>query len=181
MEVRAVPDLIRETAKEIDAELIVMGKKGVNAQWTGPLLGSTTESVVRRIRRPVLLAQEVYAPIKRALVAYDGELVSIRALRFTADLCYHCKWDMSVISVHDSERQRQKLLQQAVEMAELHQLKINTIGRSGDVTEQIIDAVSEHPDTLIAIGAYSSRLRRLILGNVPEEQGKVRIVQWIRL
>lgn len=169
VDVSAIPDLIRKTARGVDAELIIMGKKGVNAQWTGPLLGSTAESVVRRVGRPVLLAQEVYAPIKKVLVAYDGELVSIRALRFTADLCQRCKWDMSVISVHDSEGQRQKLLQQALEMAELHQLKITTIGKSGDVTEQIIEAVSEHTDTLIAIGAYSSRLRRLILGNIPEE------------
>ena len=169
VETSAIPDLIRKTAREVDAELIVMGKKGVNAQWTGPLLGSTAESIVRRVRRPVLLAQETYSPVERAYVAYDGETVSIRALRFVADLCEHCKWQMSVISVHDSEVQRQKLLRQAMEMAELHQLKITAIGRSGDATEQILDAVSGEPNALTAIGAYSSRLRRLILGSVSEE------------
>jgi nucleotide-binding universal stress UspA family protein len=169
VDVSAIPDLIRKTAREIEADLIIMGKKGVNAQWTGPLLGSTAESMVRRAGRPVLLAQESYAPIERVLVAYDGELVSVRALRFAAEICERCKWGMSVISVHDSEQRRDRLLREAEEMAELHQLKITTIGRDGDVTEQIIDAASEHPNTLIAIGAYSSRLRRLILGSVSEE------------
>jgi len=169
IDMSAIPDLVRKTATKVDAELIVMGKKGVNAQWTGPLLGSTAESLVRRVKRPVLLAQEKYTPIKKVCVAYDGEIVSIRALRFVADLCERCKWEMSVISVHDSEERRRKLLREAEEMAELHQLKIITIGRSGDATEQIIDAVSGDPNILVAIGAYSSRLRRLILGSVPEE------------
>jgi nucleotide-binding universal stress UspA family protein len=165
----AIPDLIRKTAREVDAELIVMGKKGVSAQWTGPLLGSTTEAMVRRSRRPVLLAQGSYEPIKKAYVAYDGELVSIRALRFTADICEHCKWEMCVISVHDSEQPRNRLLREAEEMAELHKLKITTIGKSGDVTEQILAAASEDPNALIAVGAYSSSLKRLILGSVSEE------------
>ena len=169
VDMSAVPDLVRQTAREVDAELIVMGKKGINAQWIGPMLGSTAESIVRRARRPVLLAQEMYAPIERVLVAYDGELVSVRALRFTADLCERCKWEMAIISVHNSAERREKLLREAAEMAELHQLKIAAIGKSGDVTEQILGAASESPNTLIAVGAYSSRLKRLILGSVSEE------------
>jgi hypothetical protein len=42
MEVSAIPDLVRETAAKVNAELIVMGKKGINAQWICPLLGFTT-------------------------------------------------------------------------------------------------------------------------------------------
>ena len=164
-----VSDVIRNVASQVKAELIVLGKRGINAQWSGPLLGSIAETVVRQARRPVLLAQESYAPIEAAYVAYDGELVSIRALRFVADLCARYRWKMSVISVHDSEDRREKLLRQAVEMAELHGLKLTAIGRSGDATEQILDVTSEDTGALIALGAYSSRLRRLILGDIPEQ------------
>jgi nucleotide-binding universal stress UspA family protein len=164
-----VSDSIRDVASQVKAELIVMGKKGINAQWSGPLLGSIAETIARQAKRPVLLTQESYARVERAYVAYDGELVSIRALRFVADLCARYQWKMSVISVHDSEGHREKLLHQAVEMAELHGLKIATIGRSGNATEQILDVTSEDPSALITMGAYSSRLRRLILGDVPEQ------------
>jgi|GEM_PF-920017 len=164
-----VSDVIRDVASQVKAELIVMGKRGINAQWSGPLLGSIAETAVRQAKRPVLLAQESYTPIEAAYVAYDGELVSIRALRFVADLCARYRWKMSVVSVHDSEERRKKLLGQAVEMAELHGLKITTIGRSGDAAEQILDATSEDTGALIALGAYSSRLRRLILGDIPEQ------------
>jgi nucleotide-binding universal stress UspA family protein len=164
-----VPDVIGNAASQVKSELIVMGKRGINAPWSGPLLGSIAETAIRQARRPVLLAQESYVPIETAYVAYDGELVSIRALRFVADLCALYRWKMSVISVHDSEEHRKKLLQQAVEMAELHGLKITTIGRSGDATEQILDVTSEDTVALIALGAYSSRLRRLILGDIPEQ------------
>jgi len=165
----AVSDSIRDIASQVNAELTVMGKKGTSAQWTGPLLGSIAESVTRQARRPVFLAQEEYVPIKAVYVAYDGGLVSIRAVRFTADLCARCRWDMRVISVHSSKERTRKLLREAVEMAELYRLKIATIGRSGDVTGQIINAASEEPNALIVLGAYSKRLRRLMLGGVPEQ------------
>ncbi len=164
-----VSRVIRNTAAEFSAELIIMGKKGVNAQWSGPLFGSVAETVVHQAKRPVLLTQENYSPIEAVYVAYDGELVSIRALRFAAECCARCKWRMYVISVHRSEERQKELLKQAVEMAELHGLKITTVGRSGDTTEEILKAVSEDPNALIVLGAYSSRLRRLILGGVPEQ------------
>ena len=145
-----------------------MGKKGINAQWSGPLLGTTAESVVRQAKRPVLLAQEVYSPIETVYIAYDGGFVSIRALRFAAELCARCQWQMKVISINRSKERRDKLLNEAVEMVKLHGLKITTIGKSGDVMKQILDITSEEPNALIILGAYSSRLRGLILGNVPE-------------
>lgn len=163
-----VPGSIIRTASEVEAELIVMGKKGVNSQWTGPLLGSTAESVVRQAKRPVLLTSEEYTPIETVYVAYDGAFVSIRALRFAADLSSNCQWKMQVISIHRLEEQREKLLREAVEMAELHGLEITTIGRDGDVMEQILDITSGDKNALIVLGAYSSRLLGFILGNVPE-------------
>jgi nucleotide-binding universal stress UspA family protein len=101
-------------------------------------------------------------------VAYDGAFVSIRALRFAAELCARYKWNMSVITVHRSKERREKLLREAVKMGQLHELNITTIGKGGDVMKQILDITSEEPNALIVLGAYSSRLRGLILGNVPE-------------
>jgi nucleotide-binding universal stress UspA family protein len=165
----AVSNLIYHTVLQARAELVAMGKKGVNAPWSAPLLGSVTESVVHQARRPVLLAQEVYAPIETVYVAYDGEVVSIRALRFAAELCAKNRWKMCVISVHSSKERLEKLFHEAVKMAELHGQKITTIGRSGNVMRQILNVTSEDPNALIVLGAYSSRLRKLILGNVPEQ------------
>ncbi|MBM3237643.1 universal stress protein [Candidatus Poribacteria bacterium] len=165
----AVSNLICHTALQAQAELVAMGKKGVNAPWSEQLLGSIAESLVHQAKRPVLLAQEVYAPIEMVYVAYDGKLVSIRALRFAAELCARNRWKMCVISVHSSEERIAKLFREAVEMANIHGLKITTIGRSGDVVKQILSVTSEDRNALIVLGAYSSRLRRLILGNVPEQ------------
>ena len=165
----AIFQSIRRATSQVDAELIAMGKKGVNARWSGALLGSVAESVVRQAKRPVLLAQEEYIPIETVYVAYDGKLVSIRALRFAAELCARCKWKMNVISIHRSEERRKKLLREAAEMAEIHRVKITKTGRGGDATKQILDITSEDPSALIVLGAYSRRLRGLILGGVAEQ------------
>jgi len=155
-------------ATEIKAELIAIGKRGVNADWSGPLLGSTAESLIRQSKLSVLLAQENHVPINSVYVAYDGAIVSIKALRFSAALCVKCKWKMNVITVHRSLARREKLLNQAEETAEQDGIKIKKIGRDGDVLEQIIKVTSGDPNALIVIGAYSRRLRELILGSVAE-------------
>jgi nucleotide-binding universal stress UspA family protein len=159
---------IYHTVSGIKAELIAIGKRGINAEWLGPLLGSTAESIVRQSKISVLLAQENFAPIDSVYVAYDGAIVSIKALRFTAELCAKCKWKMNVITVHRSPAQREKLLKQAEETVELYRIKINKIGKSGDVIERILESASEEPNALIVIGAYSRRLREFILGSVAE-------------
>jgi len=46
--------LVAETAREVSADLTVIGKRGRNPM-ADLLLGSTTESVARRARRPVLM------------------------------------------------------------------------------------------------------------------------------
>ena len=155
-------------ATDTRAELIAIGKHGINANWSGPLLGSTAESLIRQSKLSVLLAQENYVPISSVYVAYDGAIVSIKALRFTAELCAKCKWKMNVITIHRSHARREKLLKQAEETAELDDIKINKIGKDGDVLKQILKVTSQEPNALIVIGAYSRRLRELILGSVAE-------------
>lgn len=164
-----VPGAICRVAAEVEAELIVMGKRGENGAWNTPLLGSTAESVVRLARRPVLLAQEHYAPVDQVAVAYDGALISIRCLRFAADMCQTCRWPLSVISVHRSPRTREKRLREAARTAELHGLKITPIECAGnDVVQEIIDGTAEGPQALLALGARSRRLLGLTLGNTAE-------------
>jgi nucleotide-binding universal stress UspA family protein len=163
-----VANSICNIAIDTRAELIAIGKHGINADWSGPLLGSTAESLIRQSKLSVLLAQENYVPISSVYVAYDGAIVSIKALRFTAELCAKCNWKMNVITIHRSYARREKLLKQAEETAELNNIKINKIGKDGDVLKQILKVTSQEPNALIVIGAYSRRLRELILGSVAE-------------
>jgi nucleotide-binding universal stress UspA family protein len=163
-----IPGVICGTAKDVKAQLIFLGKRGMNAKWSGPLLGSTAESVVRLARRPVLLAQKTYVPIETAYVAYDGGLISVRALRFTAELCARCEWKMCVICVHRSPKRRQKLLKEAEHMADLHSIKIDSIEKSGEPVQQILDATAADVNALIVLGARSSQLLGLTLGSVSE-------------
>jgi nucleotide-binding universal stress UspA family protein len=159
---------ICKTVLAVKAGLIAIGKRGVNASWSGPLLGSTAESLLRQSKRSILLAQEAYSLIDKVYVAYDGAVVSIKALRFAAELCSKCKWKLYVITVKNSQAQCEKLLNQAEETAELYHMEIGKIGKSGDVVKNILEATSEDKSALIVIGAYSRRLRELILGSVPE-------------
>ena len=65
------------------ADLVVVGHRGVNEQFSTGLLGGTTESVTRKCPRPVLVAPMDFKPISRPLLAYDGSERAAAAMHQT--------------------------------------------------------------------------------------------------
>ena len=71
------------------ADLVVVGHRGVNEQFSTGLLGSTTESVARKSPKPVLVCPMRFAPITRPLLAYDGSArASAASRRFGSSKVY---------------------------------------------------------------------------------------------
>jgi nucleotide-binding universal stress UspA family protein len=76
----SVARMIAATADRIDARLIVLGHDGA-IDWGMILAGSTSERLVRRTGRPVLIARNtVDHPYRTALVAVDASAMARRAL-----------------------------------------------------------------------------------------------------
>jgi nucleotide-binding universal stress UspA family protein len=74
-------DEIPAAAEELDADLLAMGARGAHFVRE-LLLGSTTERVLRRTRRPVLaVKQPPHEPYRRVLVPVDFSEYSVPALR----------------------------------------------------------------------------------------------------
>jgi nucleotide-binding universal stress UspA family protein len=77
--------VIPEQADEWDADLIVMGSRGLGAV-TGFMLGSVSTAVVHAARCPVLIVKGGIRPLRRVLVAVDGSADARTAARFVARL-----------------------------------------------------------------------------------------------
>ena len=54
------------------ADLVAIGHRGINEQFSTGLLGSTTESVTRKSPKPVFVSPMRFVEPKRPLLAYDG-------------------------------------------------------------------------------------------------------------
>jgi len=87
---------INSHAQEIQADLILMGAKGLRATL-GIFLGGVAQQVVEYSSCPVLVVRTPYRGLKRILVAIDGSIYSHKAMDYMAPLCekdarQRCSW-----------------------------------------------------------------------------------------
>ncbi len=129
-----------ESLEELEksASLIVIGKRGENADFAKGHIGSNLERVVRSAHIPVLVAARAFRPIRRCLIAFDGGESSLKAVQHAASdpLLSGLECHLLAIGKPDGE---------LVEPAE-------------EVRQREID--------LLVMGAYGhSRVRQFILGS----------------
>jgi len=160
--VRAVLDLER------DADLVVLGQHGEHAQWSGDMLGSSVERVVRASVRPSLVTPDEFREIKGLLVAYDGSQESAKALQAGIELARGLDAEMRIVTVcrtHDEERGR-GVLQQAHQQAVDAQLIAHAQLLHGDPETEILNERLKTGADLIVMGAYGhTRIREFVLGS----------------
>ncbi len=150
-----------------DASLLILGKRGQRA-YRGSLLGSNTELIVRRTRRPVLLTPGEFRPMARVLLAYAGKDGGMPAVQAAAGMARLLKLPLTVITVgynlahlRDAHDQADTLLRGQVR-------DISFTSTGGDPVRVLVDQAVA--DTLLVMGAYGhSRLYHVTLGSVTEQ------------
>ena len=74
-------DLVEElSAAEVDADLVIIGKRGEAADFAKQHLGSNLERVVRSCKKPILVASREFRPVKRFMIAFDGGASAMKAV-----------------------------------------------------------------------------------------------------
>ena len=63
------------------ADLVVIGHRGVNEEFSTGLLGSTAETITRKCPRPIFVSTKKFAPIEKPLLAYDASQRASSAMR----------------------------------------------------------------------------------------------------
>jgi len=158
-----IPNIIAEEAKKVD--LIVMAQRGEHAQWSSGLLGSTTESVVRKSPRPVLVTSKAFHPIKTVLHACDGSSESNKALKQACELVYSMKLKLHVIIVANNEEKGRKILTETEEFVAPYHLDARIEWIKGESAEEILKYAENNNVNLIVMGTFGhSRIHELILG-----------------
>ncbi len=152
------------------ADLVVMGQYGDNRTFTGGLLGSTAEQIVRRATRPVMVCPPSYAPISKPLIAYDGSEPANSALHLAADFATQLGTGLTVLIVVDGEQMTQGQAQ------DVRTCALDYLAHAGlDVEVKVVEGYAEKylvqlgesgDCDLIVMGAFGrSRIRELIVGS----------------
>ncbi|MBX7256556.1 MAG: universal stress protein [Candidatus Hydrogenedentes bacterium] len=157
-----VPRTILEKSELTD--LIILGRSGEHSEWLEGLLGSTTQAVVRRSTRPVLVTGVAIPGRGKFLVAYDGSAHSKKALQVAVQMSSSWGAPLEVLSVGGAKASA--LLDEARAYLAPHDVAVNYVVREGDPSEVIVEHAAECRADLLVMGAYGhTKVRELVVGS----------------
>lgn len=151
---------------EDDVSLIVIGKRGTNADFASMHLGSNLERVVRAASKPVLVAARAFKPVRRALLAYDGGPSARKAAAFVASDPLFADLDLHVVTVGEDSAETAARLREGADLVARPGAAVTARRLSGDPEAVIGDYVRHAGVDLLVMGAYGhSKVRALLVGS----------------
>ena len=182
-------------AEAIDADLLVMGARGAGFMRE-LLIGSTTERVLRKSVRPMLVVKQIaHEPYRRVLVPVDFSARALEALEFAQRVAPQAEFvllhafevpfegKLRYAGVEESalsslrvnaRREAGAQMNELVARAGLDENRVRRIVVHGEATTQILEQEQEQDCDLIVIGRHGRRgIATLILGSVAEQLAKI--------
>lgn len=167
LDIGIVPNEICERSKM--ADLVVLGHRGINEEFTTGLLGGTAESVTRKCPRPLLVSTRRFREIERPLLAYDGSQRASAAMESAAEFCTQLKLPLTVLYVPREEKAGEKVLQEARSYLGPYGIEARYELARGYPEQKIIDYLVNLGYDLLFIGAYGHRrIIEMVLGSTTE-------------
>lgn len=155
------------TELESQAELIVIGKRGEQADSIPDYLGSNLERVIRAVHKPLLVATKDAKPIKRFLLAYDGSKSADKALEYITSNQLLKGLECHLVKVCEATGKAEEILQHAEEKLTQAGFTVKASIQQGKSVEDVVaDYIKTNKIDLLVVGAYGhSRIRSFILGS----------------
>jgi nucleotide-binding universal stress UspA family protein len=152
------------------ADLVMIGHRGVNEQFSSGLLGSTTESVTRKSPKPVFVSPITFTQIARPLLAYDGSPRSSAAMHFAAEVASALSLPLTVVHVtREDGGNGAKVLEEARRYLAPYGVAFTCEAVTGNPHTGIVDFIRDRNHDLLFIGAYGhSRIIEMVLGSTTE-------------
>jgi nucleotide-binding universal stress UspA family protein len=154
------------------ADVVLLGKRGENADFASEHLGSMLERVVRSIKEPCLVTNRKYGEVKRLALAYDGGESCRRAVDYIAETEPFRSLDIHLLVCVEGHRESQatERLESAEERLRKAGLNPHCQVLNGVVEGAIADFVRSNGIELLVLGAYGhSRIRELLIGSTTTE------------
>lgn len=150
------------------ADLVVLGRRGVNAKFEYGLLGSTTESVMRRSPKPVLVVPEKFIEPKSPLLAYDGSPNASRTMHSAAEWAKTLGLPLTVLTVSSSGGEA-ALLEEARKYLAPYAIDAKFVHKQGDAPIVIESYYKDNNHDLLFMGtSHHSRIVEMVLGSTTE-------------
>lgn len=163
-------DVVKEMADTVD--LVVLGKRGENANFDKDHLGSMLERVVRSVKKPCLVTNRAFSEMKQVAIAYDGSESCRKAIDYFVrqsgfhGMHFHV---LSCVENHGEDVASQRL-SDVEALFQAAGLQANYQMLNGVVESSIAEYIQECEIDLLVLGAYGhSRIRELLIGSTTTE------------
>jgi nucleotide-binding universal stress UspA family protein len=152
------------------ADLVVIGRRGLNERFSTGLLGGIGDGVTRRCPKPVLITPLGFGEIQRPVLAYDGSARAASAMQYAAEFCATLGLPLTVLTVNRDEEQGRRILQEASSYLAPYNITAGfELQQTGNAPERIANFIRERSHDLLFIGAYGhSRIIEMVLGSTTE-------------
>jgi nucleotide-binding universal stress UspA family protein len=151
------------------ADLVVLGHRGVNEQFSTGLLGGTTESVARKSPKPVLVCPATFREVTKPLLAYDGSQRASAGMHAAAEVTSALGLPLTAVYVARDGDEGEKVLEEARRYLEAYDVQVAYRTLSGPPHQRIVDVLRDGGFDLLFIGAYGhSRIIEMVLGSTTE-------------
>jgi nucleotide-binding universal stress UspA family protein len=154
------------------ADLIVLGKRGENANFAKKHMGSMLERVVRATETPCLVTNRVYKPMRRLAIAFDGGESTRKALAFIGAQQPFQSLELHLLVVSNPLHESRAAGDLSEAEAILKDLGLQSICQllTGEVEDAIAGYVEDAEIDLLVVGAYGhSRIREFLIGSTTTE------------
>jgi nucleotide-binding universal stress UspA family protein len=158
-------DLFHEL--EQDNDLIILGKRGENANFADEHLGANMERIVRSSHKPCLVTPREFQPVNRVLLAYDGGKSCQKAIQYLTQSPAFQDLELHIITVDTGNTEKaQQRLESARQIIATTQFNPVMQLLSGNAEAEIEQYIASKNIDLLIMGAYGhNRIRHLIIGS----------------
>ncbi len=154
------------------ADLVLLGKRGENANFATEHLGSMLERVVRACKKPCLVTSREFRPIDRVVLAYDGGKSCRDLVECIVSHEIFKAMEIHVLTVVEARKEdlAAERLAEAESVLQNAGLCPKCQVLNGEVETAIADYVKKYEVDLLITGAYGhSRIRELLIGSTTTE------------
>ena len=157
-------------ALERETRMFVVGKRGADTESEHGHLGSHLEQIIGALHRPVLIAQQSFAPPRRFLFAHDGSATARRGVDMVATSPLLRGTPCHVVSAGSDTKRLGAALDDAKGVFERAGFEVTTAVVPGEPQTALPRYQAEHDIDLLIMGAYGhSRVHRFFLGSTTTE------------
>ncbi len=151
------------------ADLVVIGHRGVNEEFSTGLLGTTAETITRKCPRPVFVSTKEFKPVEKPLLAYDGSQRASSAMESAAEFCTVLHLPLTVLTIAKEDSMAHTHLQQARGYLGSYAIDVKYERAIGYPEQKIIEYLVSMNHDLLFIGAYGHRrIIKMVLGSTTE-------------